>query len=75
MNTNGFDLEEPSSPVCYKLDCFPRLYTSKRWGKSFKTVYQLIRQDFVTRSCLFDRVMEHEMLHWVCSVEIAFNVK
>lgn len=56
-----------------KLEFTPRLYTSERWGKSFKSDLELTRQEFVTRSSLFDSNQEHEMLHWVCLVKIVLK--
>lgn len=74
MIINGFVLEKQSSTKNV-LECTPRLYTSEHWGKSFRTVYQLIEHEFETRSSLFWREdkEEHEMLQWVCLVKIALK--
>lgn len=54
------------------LECTPRLYTSERWGSSFrfrsKTIqnYQSVKRDIMTFRNLFDRQQEHqEVSHWV----------
>lgn len=59
------------------LECTPRLYTSERWGNSFrvrsKTIqnYQSVKREIVTYSSLFDRERElNEESQWVCFIKI-----
>lgn len=54
------------------LECTPRLYTSERWGNSFRLRtkpiqnYQSIKREIVTCSNLFDRERDlNEESHWV----------
>jgi len=72
---NDCDLEKESSTE-HILDCTPRLYTSERWGSSFRIRlkssedYQPIRRELLTHHSLFDRDLEDDQSHWVCLVEI-----
>lgn len=67
--------KEKQSNTEHLLECTPRLYTSERWGNSFrvrtKTIqnYQSVKREIVTCSNLFDRERElNEESHWVITV-------
>lgn len=72
--------KEKQANTEHLLECTPRLYTSERWGNSFRVRskaiqnYQSIKREIVTCCNLFDRERElNEESHWVislnCSIE------
>lgn len=75
MIINDCDLEKQPSTE-QKLDCTPRLYTSDRWGYSFRLRlkstedYQPIRRELLTHNSLFDRELDDDQSHWVCLIKI-----
>lgn len=77
MIINCFVLDKKSSTE-HVLECTPRLYTSKRWGKSFRVRlrsiqgYESVKRELVTHSSLFDREQEEaEEANWVCLLKIS----